>query len=77
MEEELTRYFNYLLMKQNPSRWEFITQVTQHIPSLVTEENNPSLMQPINVQEVEEAISQMLEGKAPGLDNFTINFFHY
>ena len=77
MEEELTRYLNYLLMKQNPSRRAFITQVTQHIPSLVTEENNASPMQPINMQEVEESVNQMVEGKAPSLDGFTINFFQH
>ena len=33
--------------------------------------------QPVVMQEVEEVVNQMALGKAPGLDGFTSNFFHY
>lgn len=34
------------------------------------------LLQPISMQEMEEALSQLKDGKAPGPDGFTANFFH-
>ena len=40
-------------------------------------EDNENLNKPISMQEVEEALSQMAQGKAPGPDGFTTNFFHF
>jgi len=34
------------------------------------------LLQPISMQEVEDAMAQHKDGKAPGPDGFTANFFH-
>lgn len=34
------------------------------------------LLQPISMQEVEDAMAQLKDGKAPGPDGFTANFFH-
>ena len=34
-------------------------------------------MQPITMQEVEATVKQMEYGTAPGLDGFTIDFFHH
>ena len=34
------------------------------------------LLQPVTLHEVEKAITQLKEGKAPGPDGFTANFFH-
>ena len=35
------------------------------------------LIQPVSLQEVEEAVNQMVLGKSLGPDGFTSNFFHY
>ena len=34
-------------------------------------------MQPISKKEVEAAVEQMVDGTSPGLDGFTIDFFHH
>ena len=34
-------------------------------------------MQPITMQELEATVKQMADGTAPGLDGFTIDFFHH
>ena len=49
----------------------------QHIPPLVNNEHNQSLMQPITMQEVEAAVGQMADGTFLVLDGFTIDFFHH
>jgi hypothetical protein len=54
-----------------------ICKVTQHIPALITPEQNNALMRPISQEEVDQAIKEMPPGKAPGLDGFTTNFFHH
>ncbi len=53
-----------------------INKITQNIPKIITEEHNSLLIKPISMQEVEEAVQNMKEGKAPGPDGFTANFFH-
>ena len=35
------------------------------------------LMKLITLLEVEEGVNQMEDGKAPGLDGFTVNLFHH
>lgn len=53
-----------------------IGKITDNIPKLITEENNQLLLRPVDLQEVENAIHQLKEGKAPGPDRFTSNVFH-
>ena len=72
---ELTRHFSKLLTKPNHERQEDICRVTQRIPSLVNNEHNRSLMQPISMQEVKAAVEQMVEGTSLGSNGFTIDFF--
>ena len=47
------------------------------IPRIASREDNENLNKPISLQEVEEPFSQMAQGKAPGPDGFTTNFFHF
>ena len=47
--EELTRHFSQLLSKPNHARHEAVHKVTQHIPPLINNEHNQSLMQPITM----------------------------
>ena len=57
-------------------REEVQQQVISHIHPLVTEDQNDMLIRAITLQEVEIAINQMNEDKAPRPDGFTVNFFH-
>ena len=49
----------------------------RHIPRFVTQEHDKILLNPIDLQEVEEAMNQMELGKTPRIDGFTSNFFHF
>ena len=46
------------------------------MPKVITEEHNQLLLRPIKPEEVDAAMKQLKEGKAPGLDGFSTNFFH-
>ena len=54
---------------------EEMESIIQHIPKLVSNEKNESLMQPITPEEVIEEINDMPTNKSPGLDGLTTNFF--
>ena len=77
IEEELSSYFKGILTEDNNTREQEIAQITDLIPRSVSREDNENLNKPISMQEVEEALSQMAQGKAPGPDGFTTNFFHF
>eukprot|EP00253_Pinus_taeda_P009705 PITA_09705 len=76
IEKEFTNYFKKAYQETEINRIPAINRLTQNIPRIITEEHNSLLIQPITMQEVEEAVKQMKEGKAPGPDGFTANFFH-
>ena len=65
------------MTKDNNSREQEIPQIIDLIPRSISREDNENLNKPISMQEVEEALSQMAQGKAPGSDGFTTNFFHF
>jgi len=77
IEEELLRFYQDLLKEPNIDRSEAIRRVTEHIPALVTPEQNSALTRPITQEEVDQAIKAMPAGKAPGPDGFTTDFFHH
>ena len=77
VEEELTSYFKGIVIEDNNDRDLDIAQITTLIPRTIAKEENEMLNKPISMQEVEEAVSQMAQGKAPSLDGFTTNFFHF
>jgi hypothetical protein len=54
---------------------ESIQRITQHIPKLVTEEQNINLNKPISKEEVDQVVQEMPNGKAPSPDSFTVEFF--
>jgi len=76
MEKEFTGYFKEILKEPEGNRTEAIRAITQHIPKIINEEHNNKLLQPTTLKEVEEAMAQLKDGKAPGPDGFTANFFH-
>jgi len=76
IEEELLNHFQQTHQEQKEDRRQAIRKITSNIPKIITEEQNDLLMRPIHPQEVDEAMTQLKEGKAPGLDGFTTTFFH-
>eukprot|EP00253_Pinus_taeda_P017896 PITA_17896 len=56
-------------------RSRFIHKITQHIPKLVTSEDNHNLNRPVSEEEVSEVIKLMQNGKASGPDGFNVDFF--
>jgi hypothetical protein len=77
MELTLIGYYQYLLTDPIPDRHEAIAKVTQHMPSLVTQEKNSSLLWPITIKEVDQVLQDTPKCKAPGLDDFTSDLFHH
>ena len=63
-------------METTSSRHISIEQITQHIPRLVSEEQNDSLLFPITQEEVNDTMQQTPTGKALRPDGFTVDFFH-
>jgi len=52
-----------------------IQRILRHIPRLVTKEHNQNLRKPISLEEVDQAIQKIPNGKAPGPDGFTVDLF--
>ena len=77
IEEELTSYFEEIMTKDGGERGRDIDRITPLIPRVVSREDNEVLNKPISMQEVEDAVSQMAQGKSLGPDNFSTNFFHF
>eukprot|EP00253_Pinus_taeda_P017519 PITA_17519 len=77
IEHEFIQHFKEMSKEPNINRTAAIEEITQHIPCLITEEQNTLLLKPISLQEVETAAYSLKAGKAPGPDGFTSNFFHY
>eukprot|EP00253_Pinus_taeda_P022974 PITA_22974 len=76
IEKEFSIHFKEVHQVLNADRGLAIDRIIQHVPELITEEHNELLLRPILTQEVDIAISQLKEGKAPGPDGFTTTFFH-
>jgi len=77
IEEELLRYYQDLLTEPQQNRTTAIRRVTEHIPTLVTSEQNVALTCPITQEEVDQVVREMAAGKAPCSDGFTVDFFHH
>lgn len=77
MEAALVGYYQNLLTEPIQDRHEAIAKVTQHVPSLVTREQNLALLRPISIEEVDQVLQDTPKCKAPGPDGFTSDFFHH
>jgi hypothetical protein len=75
IENTLVNHFQGIDKEPNQDRSEAIQRITQHIPKLVTEDQNVSLRKPIAKEEIDQVVQEMPNGKAPGLDGFTVEFF--
>jgi len=54
-----------------------INKITQHIPSLVTQEQNEVFLRPIKTEEVDQVMKEMPVEKAPRPDSFMTDFFYH
>jgi hypothetical protein len=77
LETNLIDYFQNLLTEPIPDRQATIHKITRHVPSLVTHYHNIALLWPFTIEEVDKALQETPKCKAPGLDGFTSDFFHY
>jgi hypothetical protein len=77
MEAALVDYYQNLLTEPIQDMHEAITKITQHVPSLVTQEQKLALLRPISPEEVDQALKDTPKCKAPGPDGFTSDFFHH
>ena len=75
MEKVLLQHFQKIAEEASEDRYQFTEKFTQYIHKLVTREDNYNLNRPMNEDEVNEAIKEMQNGKAPGRDGFNVNFF--
>jgi ATP phosphoribosyltransferase len=75
IETTLVNHFHGIAQEPNQDRTEAIQKIIQHIPRLVTEEQNNNLNKPIAEEEIDQALQEMPNGKAPGPDGFTVEFF--
>jgi len=76
IEKEFLNHFNQVLQEPEGDRRQAIERITNNVPRIIREEHNEILLCPIQPEEVDEAMSQLKEGKAPGPDGFTTMFFH-
>jgi ATP phosphoribosyltransferase len=75
IENTLVNHFQGIAKEPNQDRSEAIQRIIQHIPKLVTEDQNVSLSKPIAKEEIDQVVQEMPNGKAPGPDGFTVEFF--
>jgi len=75
MESLLVQHFLSIAEEPLEDRSRFINHFTQHIPQLVTREDNHNLNRLVLEEEVSEVINEMKNGKAPGPDGFNVDFF--
>ena len=76
IELKLLNYFKQAHQEPQMDRMQAIGKITENIPKLIIEEHNQILLRPVNLHEVENVVHQLKDGKAPGPDGFTSNFFH-
>eukprot|EP00253_Pinus_taeda_P010687 PITA_10687 len=76
IERKILQHFKSVHQEPQINRQPTIEKILQHIPKIITEEHNQLLLRLVTLLEVETAMNQLKEGKAPGPNGFTSNFFH-
>jgi len=72
---ELNDFYRKLLEEHRVDKSQTIREITSKIPTILNQDHNKMLLQEASMQEVEEAVMSMPNGKALGPDGFTIDFF--
>jgi ATP phosphoribosyltransferase len=73
IEYTLVNHFEGIAHEPNHDRNEAMQRITQHIHSLVTEEQNVNLNKPITKEEIDQVVREMPNGKAPGWKPLGLN----
>lgn len=68
-------HFNSIAQEPEMDRLDAIVELIKSISKTITNEQNLALTREISLEEVEEAVKNMPNDKAPGPDGFTINFY--
>lgn len=71
----ITEHFNNIAQEPEIDRTEATGNLIKSIPESISNEQNQALSREISLEEVEEAVKEMPNDKAPGPDGFTINFY--
>ena len=77
IEEELTNHFKEIMIENNIDRGHDIDRIIALIPISISREDNGGLTNLISMQEIEEVMHLMAQGKSPSPDGFTSNFFQF
>ena len=75
MEFVLVQHFQSIAEETIADKSQFIKSFNQHIPKLVTKEDNYNINKPVTEEQVYEVIKDMNNGKALGPDGFNVDFF--
>jgi mannosylglycoprotein endo-beta-mannosidase len=75
IERELTSHFHNLLSEPQRDCRTTVQKITQHIPQLVSPEQNQILMHPTSLEEFEQALFDIPKNKSPSPQGFTMNIF--
>lgn len=75
MESVMVQHFQNIAEEIIVDRSQFTKSFAQHIPKLVTREDNYNLNRPVMEKEVKEIIKEMHNDKAPRSDGFSVEFF--
>lgn len=77
IEAALVKHFSGIAQEDILVREPFIKDFTNHIPKLVTREDNNNLNRSVTEKEVSEALKEMKNGKAPGPDGLNVDFSNF
>jgi hypothetical protein len=77
LEQELFSYYQYMLYEPPRDKSPTIEKFSQHILDIITQEKNEALLIPIMIDNVDLALQDTPEGKSPGPDGYTTDFFHF
>jgi len=75
IEKELNKYFKNLLEEPKVDRARAIREITNNIPPILNQDHNRMLLRKVMMQEVEEVVISIPNGKACGPYGFTIDFY--
>lgn len=75
MEHTLVNHFKDLLMKPQEDQRESIGRICNESPSMITRDQNLSLMRAATMEEVEEIVKGMKKNKAPRPNGFTTQLY--
>jgi len=77
LKEATTKHFHSLFTHQSKANPKNEVDLIEHIPTMITNEENSKLTRPIEEDEIKNVIWSLEPNNAPGLDGFSISFYRY